>query len=336
LSNPLVQLHVSSASLLIPRAVPAMRMLRLSVTDSCNFRCRYCMPPKGLHRTSHNAPLSLPDLAENVRWLMGHAPIERVKITGGEPMVRPGLEELISCLAHIPGIREISMTTNGSLLPGRARLLKAAGLARVNVSLDSVDPARFTEVSRGARLENTIAGIHAAIDAGLLPLKLNAVLQRSTWMYDVPPLLDLASRHGLEIRFIELMRTGTERAWCESEMVTVEEVKAWLASQTSVVTLDERLSAPAQKTVIQWKGVALNVGWIAPRSSPFCASCERLRMDSRGRLRRCLMDPVTLDVAKLRSMEQSVDATHAFREYMAGKRAPLAMDCESGMNQIGG
>ncbi len=337
MSDPLVQLRAGCTPLPTPRAVPAMRMLRLSVTDSCNFRCRYCMPPKGLHRApGHSQPLSLHDLAENVRWLTRLAPIERIKITGGEPMVRAGLEELIANLASIEGIREISMTTNGSLLPGRAHLLKAAGLARVNVSLDSVDPARFTEVSRGARLENTIAGIHAALDAGLRPLKLNAVLQRSTWMYDVPPLLDLAAAHGLEIRFIELMRTGTERAWCESEMVSVEEVKAWLASQATLAALETPLSAPAQQTVLRWKGTALKVGWIAPRSNPFCASCERLRMDSRGRIRRCLMDPVTLDVAKLRSMEEHIDASAAFRTYIAEKRPPLAMDCESAMNQIGG
>lgn len=336
MSDPLVQLRVDCAPVHVPRALPATRMLRLSVTDSCNFRCRYCMPPKGLHRTSSNGPLSLNDLLENVRWLVRHAPIERVKITGGEPLVRPGLEELIAGLARVENIREISMTTNGSLLPAHARTLKAAGLVRVNVSLDSVDPTRFSELSRGARLENTIAGIYAAIEAGLLPLKLNAVLQRSTWMCDVPPLLDLASTHGLEIRFIELMRTGTERAWCESEMISVEEVKSWLASQTSLVALNTPPSAPAQQTVLQWKGTALKVGWIAPRSNPFCASCERLRMDSRGRLRRCLMDPVTLDMTKLRKMDESFAADEALRTYLEEKHPPNAMDCESGMDQIGG
>jgi cyclic pyranopterin phosphate synthase len=293
------------------------------------------MPPNGLHRTSSGGPLSFDELIENVRWLVRHAPIERVKLTGGEPLVRPGLEELISGLAEIEGIREISMTTNGSLLPGRACALKAAGVARVNVSLDSVDPTRFSELSRGARLEHTIAGIHAAVEAGLLPIKLNAVLLRSTWMYDVPLLLDLASELGLEIRFIELMRTGTERAWCESEMVAAEEVKAWIASQTTMAELETPLAAPALQTAIQWKGSALKVGWIAPRSTPFCASCERLRMDSRGRLRRCLMDPATLEVAKLRRSEEHM-AAEAFHTYMAGKHAPLAMDCDSGMNQIGG
>jgi len=335
MSEGLVQLHQYSSLLPVKRAVPATRMLRLSVTDSCNFRCRYCMPPKGLHRTSSGGPLSFGELIENVRWLARHAPIERVKLTGGEPLVRPGLEELIFGLAGIEGIREISMTTNGSLLPDRARALKAAGLARVNVSLDSVDPARFSELSRGAHLENTIAGIHAAVDAGLLPIKLNAVLLRSTWMNDVPLLLDLASELGLEIRFIELMRTGTERTWCESEMVAAEEVKAWIASQTTVAELVTPVSAPALQTAIEWKGFTLKVGWIAPRSTPFCASCERLRMDSRGRLRRCLMDPATLEVAKLRRCEGHL-AAEAFRTYMAGKHAPLAMDCDFGMNQIGG
>lgn len=319
----------------VPFALSQPRMLRLSVTDRCNFRCLYCVPPRGLHRTSNKGPLSFEPLAENVRWLAQHAPIERVKLTGGEPLVRPGIEELIARLAGIEGIREISMTTNGSLLANRAEGLKAAGLARVNISLDSVDPARFSEFSRGARLECTIAGIHAAVSAGLLPLKLNAVLQRSTWMYDVPPLLDLAAEHGVEIRFIELMRSGTERAWYESEIVGAGEVKSWLAAQTEVVAVGSQAAVPAENTIVNWKGMALKVGWIAPRSNPFCSSCERLRMDSRGRLRRCLMDPVTLDVCKLRAMPESA-AIEAFATYLAQKRPPTAMDCDSSMIQIGG
>ncbi|HVJ04759.1 MAG TPA: radical SAM protein [Candidatus Saccharimonadales bacterium] len=319
-----------------PHVVSAMRMLRLSVTEKCNFRCRYCMPPKGLHRTSDHGPLTLQELAENVEWLVRHSPIERVKITGGEPLVRPGLEELISRIAQIKSIREISMTTNGSLLPQHAHALKAAGLARVNVSLDSVDPQRFSDLSRGARLEHTISGINAAITAGLTPLKLNAVLQRSTWIHEVPLLLDLAAERGVEIRFIELMRTGTERAWCESEIVPVEEVKAWIATQTSIVASGSPLAAPAYQTTIPWKGTALKVGWIAPRSNPFCDSCERLRMDSRGRLRRCLMDPVTFDLTQFRPIQGNLAAAEAFESYMAEKRPPRAMDSELSMNQVGG
>lgn len=335
MSDSFVQLGQRIAPEMAVQAPTAMRKLRLSVTDACNFRCRYCMPPKGLHRTSSAGPLSIAELAESVEWLMQFAPIERVKLTGGEPLLRAGLEELISRLVATEGIREVSLTTNGSLLPERALQLKAAGLARVNVSLDSVDSSRFTELSRGARLEQTIAGIHAAIAAGLSPLKLNAVLQRSSWKQEVPLLLDLAAEHRLEIRFIELMRMGSERAWCEAEMVSAEEVKGWLGRRSLLTELDAPAAAPAQQTVLQWNGVALKVGWIAPRSKPFCNTCERLRMDSRGRLRRCLMDPVTLNVPKLRKMPKAA-AMEAFRSYMAGKQAPLAMDSDTTMNQIGG
>jgi cyclic pyranopterin phosphate synthase len=312
-----------------------MRKLRLSVTDACNFRCQYCMPPKGLHRTSSAGPLSIAELAESVAWLKQFAPIEVVKLTGGEPLLRAGLTELISRLVAVEGIREVSMTTNGSLLPEWAGRLKAAGLARVNISLDSVDPSRFSEISRGARLEHTIAGIHAAIESGLSPVKLNAVLQRSTWKQEVPLLLDLAAKHGLEIRFIELMRMGSERAWCESEMVSVEEVMGWLATRSTLTEVDTPASAPARQVLLHWNGVALTTGWIAPRSRPFCDACERLRMDSRGRLRRCLMDPVTLDLPKLRTLTHAA-AMEEFRAYMAGKQPPLAMDSDTTMNQIGG
>jgi cyclic pyranopterin phosphate synthase len=293
------------------------------------------MPPKGLHRTSSAGPLSIAELAESVAWLRQFTPIEVVKLTGGEPLLRAGLTELISRLVAVEGIREVSMTTNGSLLPEWAGRLKAAGLARVNISLDSVDPSRFSEVSRGARLENTIAGIHAAIRSGLSPVKLNAVLQRSTWRQDVPLLLDLAAKHGLEIRFIELMRMGSERAWCESEMVSVEEVMGWLATRSPLTEVDTPASAPARQVLLHWNGIALRVGWIAPRSRPFCDACERLRMDSRGRLRRCLMDPVTLDLPKLRKQTLAA-ALEEFRAYMAGKQPPPAMDSNTTMNQIGG
>lgn len=334
-SDSFVQLGSGSTPEFVPQALPAMRKLRLSVTDACNFRCRYCMPPKGLHRTSSAGPLSITELVESVKWLTQFAPIERVKLTGGEPLLRAGLEELIARLTAVEGIREVSMTTNGSLLPKRAQRLKEAGLARVNVSLDSVDPSRFSDVSRGARLENTIAGIHAAIESGLSPVKLNAVMQRSTWKQEVPLLLDLAAEYKLEIRFIELMRTGSERKWCAAELISVEEVKSWLATRSTLTELNVPAAAPAQQVLLQWNGTMIKVGWIAPRSKPFCEACERLRMDSRGRLRRCLMDPVTLDVPKLRKMS-SAAAIEEFRSYMAGKHPPLEMDTDATMNQIGG
>lgn len=293
------------------------------------------MPPEGIPSVSHGELLSLEQLAETVRWLSRYTPIERVKITGGEPLVRLGLEELIGELAAIANVREISMTTNGSLLARKARQLKTKGMARVSVSLDSLDPERFARLSRGGRLQDTLAGINAALDAGLTPLKLNTVLQRSTWREDVPMLLDFAAERGLEPRFIELMRTGTERVWCDSEFVAVDDVREWLAKQTPIAPAFTPEGVPAQSSLIFWAGKLLKVGWIAPRSHPFCSACERVRLDSRGCLRRCLMDSNLLDLVRLRQTEGD-DPQNALYRYMAGKQAPNGMDSEFMMSQIGG
>jgi cyclic pyranopterin phosphate synthase len=212
--------------------------------------------------------------------------------------------------------------------------LKAAGLSRVNISLDSLDEERFAEVSRGGSLRHTLDGIQAAQDAGLTPIKLNTVLRRSTWKQEVPSLLGFAARTGFEIRFIELMRTGTERAWCESEFVSVDEVCQELGAE--ILPSPDRSSSPARSTSVNWRGTLLNVGWITPRSHPFCARCERLRLDARGHIRRCLMDPTTLDLPRVLGATDDVTAQREFRNYIAGKVPPLAMDSPFAMSQIGG
>ena len=314
---------------------PRARLLRLSVTDRCNFRCRYCMPVYGVPAVSHSDLLSLEELAEMVSWLSCQMPIERVKLTGGEPLVRKGIENLVASLAAIPNVREVSLTTNGSLLAGNAWSLKASGLSRVSVSLDSLDEARFADLSRGGKLKHTLDGINAALKAGLTPLKLNTVLQRSTWMRDVPQLLDFASENDLEIRFIELMRTGTEREWAEAEFVSVDEVQRWISQQSPLARLATPSGVPAQLSHLQWNGRHVRVGWIAPRSHPFCGDCERVRLDSRGQLRRCLMDPALLDLAALRKVS-SLNAREVVARYMAGKFAPAGMDSQFIMSQIGG
>jgi cyclic pyranopterin phosphate synthase len=294
------------------------------------------MPAEGIEQVEHSSLLPLEKLCEQVVWLVRHTAIERVKLTGGEPLVRKGIGTLIRSLHEIPEIREISLTTNGSLMGEQAWALKEAGLSRINVSLDSLDPDRFALLSRGGRLLQTLEGIKTAIEAGLTPLKLNAVLQLSSWREDVPRLLDYAAELGVEPRFIELMRTGTERAWCDSELVTVDEVQAWLAEQTEVVAIASAPGIPASRSRIRWHGQEMTVGWITPRSHPFCASCERLRMDARGRLRRCLMDPALLDLTALRNLQEDETAAASFSSYMSGKHAPRSMDSEFAMSQIGG
>jgi cyclic pyranopterin phosphate synthase len=316
------------------RSAPTVRQLRLSVTDLCNFRCRYCMPAKGVTKLTHQEILPLEALAGMVGWLSVHAGVRRVRFTGGEPLVRQGICDLIAEIRAISAIEEITVTTNGTMLPRMAKDLKAAGVCRVNISLDSLDKQRFAEISRGGDLACVLAGIEAALEAGLTPIKLNAVLLRSAWREEVPALLDFAASKGFEIRFIELMRTGTERVWCESEYISADEVRSGLSAEIEAV--NESSNAPAQRTLMNWRGAKLTVGWVTPRSHPFCSSCERLRMDARGQLRRCLMDPVTLDLPHVLGALDATSAKQEFDEYFAGKRPPLMMDSSLAMSQIGG
>lgn len=294
------------------------------------------MPMKGVAKSSHADLLGLEELAGLVRWLTEYAGIDKVRLTGGEPLIRSGLEHLIAELSAIPAIQEVSLTTNGSLLPQMAGRLKAAGLSRVNISLDSLDEGRFAEVTRGGSLNRTLAGIEAAQIAALTPIKLNTVLRRSTWKQEVPCLLDYAASVGLEIRFIELMRTGTERAWCESEFISVDEVCSGLEAEVSGSTSAEQSWAPARRTIVNWHGARLTVGWITPQSHPFCGRCERLRMDARGLIRRCLMDTATLDLAGLLRKTNSSEAQKQFHTYVSGKVPPLAMDSAFAMSEVGG
>jgi cyclic pyranopterin phosphate synthase len=315
---------------------PPPRLLRLSVTDRCNFRCQYCLPAEGITRLPREALLSIEETAAMVAWLCRHAGVDRIKLTGGEPLVRAGIDGLIAHLAAIPGVTDVSMITNGSLLVPWAPRLKSAGLSRVSFSLDTLDFARFRELTRGGNLEKTLAGISAAVDAGLGPIKLNAVLQRSSWMGDVPMLLDYAAAHGFELRFIELMRTGTERSWCEAEFVPAPEVSRWVAERCEVVGMDAQSHSPARGMHLLWRGAKVKVGWITPRSHPFCDHCDRIRMDARGRIFRCLMDADWLDLRALLKGSEDAAAGEALAGYLARKRAPSVMDKADAMVLIGG
>ncbi len=349
--------------------------LRLSLTDRCNFRCRYCMPEDGVAKVRHSDLPSLEQLTETVLYLKRQFNVTKVKLTGGEPLVRPGISDLIRLIS--PHVEEVSMTTNGVLLPRFASELKDAGLSRVNISLDSLNPIRFSELTRGGRLSDTLAGIESAIQNDLTPVKLNAVLQRSGWREDVPALLDLAVEKQLTVRFIELMRTGTEIDWAEREYISADEVIEWInttdqsfwgkslsanaqnchsgESQNPVnycyhgildqvqndnydgsMDLENDTTAPARLTNILWKGEKISVGWITPRSHPFCDSCNRLRLDAHGNLRRCLMDSHSLPLTKILSKHSEQDTSEQVTNYLNGKRLPVDMSIQSPMIAVGG
>ncbi|NOZ78692.1 MAG: radical SAM protein [Acidobacteria bacterium] len=310
-------------------------VVRLSVTDRCNLRCRYCMPPHGVRLVRHANLLPLERLAALVGWLDAELGVGKIKLTGGEPLARLGLAVLVKELRAVPGVEEISMTTNGSLLAAHAKELCAAGLDRVNVSLDTVDPDRFSQLTRGGNVVDAVSGIDAALAAGLVPLKLNAVLLASSWRDDVPALLGFAASRGVEVRFIELMRTGTEAGWAATELVRAFTVQAWLERRTLVEPVAGPPSAPARRTRIRWRGREVTVGWITPQSRPFCAACNRLRLDARGRLRRCLMDPRPLELAQLLA-EDAAAARRRLDAYLDGKRPPAGMNTRLPMVAVGG
>ena len=317
------------------QGAPPERSLRVSVTDRCDFRCRYCVPGDAARLAPRQSMPSLEDLARLVAWLAQHASVRRVRLTGGEPLLRSGLETLVSLIAAVPGVVEISLTTNGSRLADKACALKAAGLARVNVSLDTLDPERFARWTRTGALARTLAGIDSAQAAGLQPIKLNAVLHRSSWKEDVPRLLDFAAQREIEVRFIELMRAGAGQEWCDAEYVPAGEVQEWLGRSAPLTPVGAPVRAPARRTGMLWNGCDIVVGWITPRSRPFCDACDRLRLDAHGRLRRCLADPEYFPLGAALD-RRPAEVTAELQRYLGGKAVPRVMDIPHAMNTLGG
>ncbi len=182
--------------------------LRISVTDRCNLRCKYCMPAEGVPMLTHSDILSFDEIVEVVRYGAEHG-IRKVRITGGEPLVRKGVVELVNMISKIENIEELTMTSNGILLPVYAKDLKAAGLQRINISLDTMDPKRFAEITRGGNLNDVLSGINSAIEVGLSPVKLNCVIKDSPDETDAQEVKQYADLLGLEVRFIKMMNLNT-------------------------------------------------------------------------------------------------------------------------------
>jgi len=310
--------------------------LRVSVTDRCNLRCAYCMPAGGAEWTPTDRLPTLEEMADLVIWIGRVYPLEKIRLTGGEPTLRRGLPNLVRMLAAAPEVPEVAMTTNGTRLEGLAPELAAAGMDRVNISLDTLDPERYREVTRGGRVADAVAGVHAALAAGLGPVRLNTVLRRSSWREDVPALLDFASEQRLEPRFLELMRTGTERFWSEDEFVSASVVRRWLEDRTGQRVDVVGGRDPARTGLVHWRGESVTVGWITPVSDPFCSDCSRLRLDARGRLRRCLMDPEVLPLGGLLATGDQAALRRRVGDYMAGKVTPDAMEQLLPMVNLGG
>jgi len=333
---------VSASGLLVDRFGRVHTDLRISVTDRCNIRCMYCMPAAGVKFKPHEAILTFEEIERLVRVAAGLG-VAKIRLTGGEPLVRRDVCRLVEALAAIPGIRDLAMTTNGVLLAQHAEELKRAGLQRLNVSLDTLDREKFRELARRDELPRVLEGIAAAQRAGFTQIKLNTVALRGQSEDDVVPLARFAREHGFELRFIEFMPLDGDGRWNPERVLPGEEILRILAG--GIGPLDPIVDPEARVPATEYgfaDGIG-RVGVIASVSEPFCRRCGRLRLTAEGRLRNCLFSTEEWDArALLRSGGTDEQLTELMRRAVLAKRAEHGTDTgrfgqpERAMYQIGG
>jgi cyclic pyranopterin phosphate synthase len=262
--------------------------LRVSLTDRCNLRCAYCMPPEGLDWLPKPEQLTDDEVVRLVRVAVERLGITEVRFTGGEPLLRRGLAGIVTRTAELRPRPEISLTTNAIGLARSAAALRTAGLDRVNVSLDTLRPETFRKLARRDRMPDVLDGLTAAAAAGLTPVKVNAVLMRDLNDDEAVPLLRFCLEHGYELRFIEQMPLDAQHGWKRAEMVTAQEIFDALGREFTLTPDDpaERGSAPAETFVVN--GGPARVGVIASVTRPFCGTCDRVRLTADGQIRNCL------------------------------------------------
>ena len=322
--------------------------LRISITDRCNLRCIYCMPEDGVTPLCHDDILRFDEIVAIVR-VAASSGIRRVRLTGGEPLVRKGVVNLVREVANIPGIEDVSLTTNGILLPRMAWDLKDAGLKRVNISLDTLDAAQFTEITRVGCLQDTIDGIEAALEAGFRPVKVNAVAVRRL-NQDFYRFARMSVDRPLHMRFIEYMPVGGGEedpgcGWDEGDVITCDEILSIIndravAEGSSPLVPAEKLrpvgGGPA--SYYQFPGALGTVGFISPRSRHFCSSCNRLRCTADGKIMPCLFSDDRYDI-KAAAASGDEDAIRAVLNEAMGRKPDEhhhRVGTERGMSQIGG
>jgi cyclic pyranopterin phosphate synthase len=262
--------------------------LRVSLTDRCNLRCEYCMPAEGLDWLPKPELLTDDEVVRLVRIGVERLGIQEVRFTGGEPLLRRGLADIVARSAALRPRPELSLTTNGIGLARTAAALRAAGLDRVNVSLDTLSPDKFQQLARRDRLADVLAGMAAAAAAGLVPLKVNSVLMRGINDGEARHLLRFCLEHGYELRFIEQMPLDAQHGWRRANMVTAAEIIEGLSQEFSLTPEGPavRGSAPAETFLVN--GGPVRVGVIGSVTRPFCGTCDRVRLTADGQIRNCL------------------------------------------------
>ncbi len=318
--------------------------LRVSVTDRCNLRCLYCMPAEGVPARSHDEILRYEEIELIVRAAAGLG-VHRVRLTGGEPLVRKGVVALVRMLRGIPSVSDLSMTTNGTLLHQYAEDLAEAGLDRVNVSLDTLDPARYSEITRRGSLEDALRGLEAAERAGLDPIKVNSVVQRGWNDDEVPALAALTRERAWSVRFIEIMPVSGDEYGYADRLVPSADVRARIEEALgplSCVACGEAPAGAGPVALYRLGGARGTIGFISPVTQHFCATCNRLRLTADGRLRLCLLADDEVDLrgplrsgaglGEVQDLLRDAVRTKPARHHLAAQWGPLARR----MSQIGG
>ncbi len=304
--------------------------LRISLTDKCSLRCTYCMPAEGLPWLRKAELLTDDEIVRLAAVFVSHG-VTSIRLTGGEPLLHPTLPGVVARLAGLAPRPELSLTTNGVGLVRVADQLVRAGLDRVNVSVDTLDPERFRELTRRDRLADVLAGVASAAAAGLSPVKVNAVLMRGSNLAEAPDLLAWALRSGYQMRFIEHMPLDAQHEWSRATMVTADEMLALLGEWYTLRPIGHGHdgSAPAEDFEVldgpdagQWASRPGRVGIIASVTRPFCRECDRLRLTADGQLRTCLFARTETDLrGPLRDGAGDVELGVLIREAVAGKQA---------------
>lgn len=307
--------------------------LRLSITDRCNLRCKYCMPEEGINKLAHENILSLEEIDEIVA-AFADLGINKVRITGGEPLIRKGIISLIEKISHHSGIKDLALTTNGIYLKAMAKDLKEAGLTRINVSLDSLNPKKYAEMTRGGNLNDVLEGIERAKQVGLKPIKLNVVLIGGFNDDEIEDFVALTQDQEIDVRFIELMPIGEVATWSLDNFLSNDYVLQKVPSLIQEAEIEP--GSPA--VYYRLPGGKGRVGLISPISCKFCDSCNRIRLTSEGQLKYCLHSNEEFD---LRTVLREKGSLKELIENSVLKK-PLEHEIEQGsfisrnMVQIGG
>lgn len=257
--------------------------LRISITDLCNLRCKYCMPEHGVNKVDHKDILSLEEIFEIAKVFVSLG-VNKIRLTGGEPLIRKGIIDLVRKISKLDGINDLAMTTNGILLKKYAKELKEAGLNRVNISLDTLNEKKYSDITRGGRLKDVLEGIEAAKEVSLSPIKINTVLIGGFNTDEIEDFVSLTIDEDIDIRFIELMPVGEASKWAEDNFVSNKMILGKVKKLEKVERLDP--SSPA--VYYKLPNAKGRVGIINPISCKFCDYCNRIRLTSKGKLKLCL------------------------------------------------